>query len=112
MNEPREQAELAYQRAISVLHDARAELAEVMAARRRLVFDRTRLEPAVAGRREAELETGRVALVSRVERLRAEAEELRSVLRRMTDAAAEPAEIEPVPEADGFEQPPFLQDRP
>lgn len=112
MNELREQAELAYQRALSGLHGARAELADVMAARRRLVFDRTRLDPAVANQREAELEAGRVALESRVGRLRAEAEELRRAVRRMTDASDEPLEVEPGPDADGFEQPSFLQDRP
>ena len=43
--DPQVAAELAYQRALALLHDARADLENVAAARRRLAYDRTRLTP-------------------------------------------------------------------
>lgn len=109
MAEPREEAELAYQRALAALHDARAELAEIMAARRRLAFDRGRLAPGVADQRAAELDAARAALEPRVELLRTQAAELRGSLRRATDATGEPVEFDAGPEPDGFEQPPYLR---
>ena len=107
MSEAQEQAQLAYQRALAALHDARTELADLMAARRRLYFDRLELTPEVVAQREAELEAGRNALEARVQRLRAEAEERRAALGRGPGAAGEPTLVEPSGPLDGYEQPPF-----
>ncbi|HQZ00894.1 MAG TPA: hypothetical protein PKV13_09985 [Propionicimonas sp.] len=112
MAEQREQAELAYQRALAALHDVRADLADVMAARRRLAFDRPALTSEVADQRSAELDARRAVLEARAGVLRNEAEELRGILRQGTDASGEPTEVDPSPQSDGFEQPPYLMGRP
>ncbi|HEY3337429.1 MAG TPA: hypothetical protein VGK18_02905 [Propionicimonas sp.] len=101
-------AELAYQRALTALHEARAELSEVSAARRRFAFDRARLSAEAATARVAELEAAHARLSSRVEELREQASALRVVLRRLTDdPATEPDDLPEEPEGEGFQQPSF-----
>lgn len=104
----RDAVELAYQRALTALHEARADLAEVAAARRRLAFDRSRLAPEAAAATEAALEARRADLADRVGRLRDEAEARRADLRRHAGASGvEPDEIEDEPVVEGFQQPPY-----
>lgn len=101
-------AELAYQRALTTLHEARAELSAVAAARRRFAFDRARLSPDAAAARAAEFEIAYAGLTSRVDALREQASALRAGLRRLTDdPGSEPDDLPQEPDADGFEQPPF-----
>lgn len=107
--ESRAAAELAYQHGLAALHDARAELAELDAARRRLAFDEIRLDPDEVAGRQAELAAGHDRLTAQVERLREEAEGLRQLLRRYTDAVpAEPLEPPAGESSTGFEQPPHF----
>jgi hypothetical protein len=102
------EAELAYQRALAALHEARSELSDLSAARRRFAFDRLRLAPEVAAARAAELESAHAALTVRAGTLREQAAILRAELRRLTDdAAAEPDDPAEEPAAEGFQQPPF-----
>lgn len=104
----RVEAELAYQRALAALHTARADLADVAAARRRLAYERVQLAPADADARDHELGVRFAELSSRATALRDEAARLREELRRHTDdAASEPSEVPEGPEPAGFEQPPF-----
>jgi hypothetical protein len=101
-------AELAYQRALTALHEARAELSDVGAARRRFAFDRARLSPDAAAARAAGFEIAFAGLTSRVEALREQASALRAGLRRLTDdPGSEPDDLPQEPDADGFQQPPF-----
>jgi len=101
-------AELAYQRALTALHEARAELSDVSAARRRFAFDRTRMSGEAAGARAAELETARASLTSRVDALREQASALRAELRRLTDdTGSEPDDLPEEPDGEGFQQPSF-----
>jgi len=101
-------AELAYQRALAALHDARAELSDSAAAQRRFGYDRIRLDPAVAATRAAELETVHARLRAHVEQLRELAGTARAELRRLTDDSdAEPDEVPEEPAEEGFHQPPF-----
>jgi len=104
-------AELAYQRALSALHDARADLADVAAARRRLAYDRARLDPAEAQSRDRQLTDRFTAVSERAEQLREAAAALREQLRRFSvDGASEPAEIRDDSLGEGFEQPPHFGD--
>jgi hypothetical protein len=101
-------AELAYQHALTALHEARAELADLAAARRRFAFDRARLSPEAAAVRAAELESGHAGLTARVDALRAQASELRAGLRRLTDdLGSEPDDLPDEPGGEGFQQPSF-----
>lgn len=101
-------AELAYQHALTALHEARAELSDVAAARRRFAFDRARLSAETAAARAAALDTAHAALTSRVDGLREQAAALRAELRRLTgDAGSEPDDLPDEPESEGFQQPPF-----
>jgi chromosome segregation ATPase len=101
-------AELAYQRALTALHEARAELSDVAAARRRFAFDRTRMSAEAAAARAAELDTAHAALTARVDALREQASALRAGLRRLTDdTGSEPDDVPEEPEGEGFQQPPF-----
>ena len=101
-------AELAYQRALTALHEARAELSEVSAARRRFAFDRTRLSPEAAAARAGGLEAAHAGLTAQVEALRVQASALREELRRLTDdPGAEPDQLPDEPASEGFEQPKF-----
>ena len=101
-------AELAYQRALTALHEARAELSAVGAARRRFAFDRTRMSGEAAGARAAELETAHASLTSRVDALREQASALRAELRRLTDdTGSEPDDLPEEQEGEGFQQPSF-----
>lgn len=108
MSQAAEQAELAYQRALAALHEARADLAAVQASIRRLVYDRSGLPAAVAELREAELGARRELLEAQVASLRVEAERRRHA--REVPAGAEPALPAPDPGGEGFEQPPFARD--
>ncbi|MFN8136574.1 MAG: hypothetical protein U0R79_03200 [Propionicimonas sp.] len=104
----REAAELAYQRALASLHDVRADLADVAAARRRLAFDRPRLDPPEALRREQDLAARFDELSARAGRLRDEAAALREAVRRLHgEGAVEPVELPPETPSGRFEQPPF-----
>ena len=101
-------AELAYQRALTALHEARAELSDVDAARRRFAFDRTRMSGEAAAARAAGLDTAHAALSSRVDALREQAAALRAELRRLTDdTGSEPDDLPEEPDSEGFQQPPF-----
>lgn len=101
-------AELAYQRALTALHEARAELSDVAAARRRFAFERARLSSVAAAARAAELETAHAGLTSRVEALREQASALRAELRRLTDDPGnEPDDLPEEPDGEGFQQPSF-----
>lgn len=103
-------AELAYQRALAALHDARSELAEVAAAQRRFTFDRMRLAPEAASARWSELEAAHAGLSARAAELREQAAGLRARLRRLAgDAGAEPEDLPEEPAGEGFQQPPFEQ---
>jgi hypothetical protein len=102
----RVEAELAYQRALAALHEARADLAGVAAARRRLAYERAQLPPADADARDRELGVRFAELSTRATGLRDEAARLREDLRRHTDdATSEPAELPEGPEPRGFEEP-------
>ncbi len=101
-------AELAYQHALTALHEARAELSDAAAALRRFAFDRARLPPEAAAVRAAELEAGYAGLTARVDALRGQAAALRAELRRLTDdPAAEPDDLPDEPGSEGFQQPSF-----
>ena len=101
-------AELAYQRALTALHEARSELSEVGASRRRFAFDRIRLSPEVAVARAAGLESAHAGLTARVDALREQAAALRAELRRLTDdRGTEPDDLPDEPAGEGFEQPSF-----
>lgn len=101
-------AELAYQHALTALHEAREELSDVGAARRRFAFDRAHMSGEAAAARATELDTAHAALTSRVDALREQAASLRAGLRRLTDdAASEPDDLPDEPEGEGFQQPPF-----
>ena len=101
-------AELAYQRALTALHEARADLSDVAAAQRRFAFDRSRLSPEAVGVRSAELSAAQEGLTLRVDALREQAATLRAVLRRLTDdLGSEPDEVPEEPDTGGFSQPPF-----
>lgn len=103
-------AELAYQRALAALHDARSELSGVAAAQRRFTFDRVRLTPEAAAARWSELEAAHAGLSARAGDLREQAASLRERVRRLAgDAAAEPEDLPEEPEGQGFQQPPFRQ---
>ena len=80
-------AELAYQRALAALHAARADLAEVAAARRRLAFERRGADPGGAEAREQALAVQHAELTDR----------------------AEPDEVHDEPFPGNFEQPPYLE---
>lgn len=106
--EPRVTAELAYQRALTALHEAREELDDVAAARRRYAYDRPRLDPGEAHLREEALGHRFQQASRRVEALRAEAARLREQVRRLDDSAsAEPVDVPPGTAVEGFEQPPY-----
>lgn len=106
-------AELAYQRALTALHEARAELADLAAARRRLAFDRIRLGGDAAAAREAELEASHADLLARTDQLRDLAAGLRASLRRFTDdTAPEPDDLPEQPAGGDYEQPPFAERAP
>lgn len=105
--DPRLTAQLAYQRALGALHEARADLADLAAARRRLAYERTRLDPAEAQARDALLAARHDALAAASDRLRSEAADLRDVLRRFGDEPAEPPGLRSDAAGDGFEQPPY-----
>jgi hypothetical protein len=108
---PRLEAELAYQRALAALHEARAELADVAAARRRLAYDRVRLEPADALGRDQLLAARFAEASGRAERLREAAAALREQVRRLSDdATSEPAEVPDDLPGEGFEQPLHFKD--
>ncbi len=101
-------AELAYQRALTALHEARSDLADVAAARRRLAYERGRLDAAEVATREDALESRFTVLSARADQLRDEAVRLREILHRhLAAAAAEPDEIPDEPALEGFEQPPY-----
>ena len=101
-------AELAYQRALRALHEARADLSEVAAARRRFGFDRSRLSPEDVVARSTDLAAAHDRLTLRVDELREQAAALRVVLRRLTDeVGSEPDDVPEEPDTDGFRQPPF-----
>ncbi|MGV8908644.1 MAG: hypothetical protein ACOH1Y_06640 [Propionicimonas sp.] len=101
-------AELAYQRCLVALHEARAELAGSSAAQHRFSYDRVRLEPAAAATRAAELESVNARLRAHVEHLRDLAGAARAELRRLTDDPdSEPEELSEEPAEEGFQQPPF-----
>ena len=101
-------AELAYQRALVALHEARADLSDSSAAQRRFSYDRVRLDPAVAAMRAAELEARHTQLTARVRHLRELAGTARAELRHLTDDPdAEPDEVPDEPADAGFHQPPF-----
>lgn len=96
----RDAAELAYQRGLAALHEARAALAEVEAAQRRRFLDRSG--------DAAELAARRAGLLADVARLREAAEELRRQLRQHTDPHPAEPDVAPEPPAEnGYEQPPF-----
>jgi hypothetical protein len=104
-------AELAYQRALAALHEARADLSDLSAAQRRFSYDRVRLDHPTAAARAAELEAAHDRLVADVEQLRALAGTARAELRHLTDEPdSEPDEVPDEPTDAGFHQPPF--DRP
>ena len=107
-------AELAYQRALAALHEARSELSDLSAAQRRFSYDRLRLDPTAAATRAAELEAAHAQVVAHVEQLRDLAGIARAELRHLTDdPGAEPDEVPDEPDesdAAGFHQPRF--DRP
>jgi hypothetical protein len=107
--DPQVAAELAYQRALALLHDARADLGNVAAARRRLAYDRTRLTPEEADGAARDLDVRFAELSARADRLRDEAVALREQLRRHDEANAEPEDVPEDLGGEGFEQPPFLE---
>lgn len=101
-------AELAYQRALTALHEARSDLADVAAARRRLAYERVRLDEAEVRAREGVLDVEFAALTTRADRLRDEAVRLREIVHRhLADAASEPEVVPDEPALEGFEQPPY-----
>lgn len=101
-------AEIAYQRALTALHETREALAAVQAARRRLEFERAGLPSAEADARARDLTTQHSGLAGRAEELRSRAAALRDELRRAGGAAGEPVEPPASPEPGaGFVQPPF-----
>ncbi len=101
-------AELAYQRALAALHEARSDLADVAAARRRLAYERVGLAQAEVAARERTLDAEFAARTARADRLRDEAVHLREIVHRhLADAAAEPDGIADEPAFEGFEQPPY-----
>ena len=103
-------AELAYQRALAALHDARSQLSAVAAAQRRFAFDRGRLTPEAAADQWSQLEAAHTGLSARAGELREQAASLRDRLRRMAgDAGTEPEDLPEEPEGQGFQQPPFRQ---
>ena len=104
----RDAAEMAYQRALAALHQARADLSDLSAAKRRFAYDRPRLTAEAAATQAAELETVRMRLLALVERLRQQAATTRTELRRLTDDPdAEPDELPDEPAEEGFHQPRF-----
>lgn len=107
--DPQIAAELAYQRALALLHEARADLANVAAARRRLAYDRTRLTPGEADVAARDLDSRFAELSARADRLRDEAVALREHLRRHGEMTAEPEDLPEDTGAEGFEQPPYLE---
>lgn len=103
-------AELAYQRALSTLHEARAALSELAAARRRFAYDRAWLAPEQAVAGEAELEAEQERLVAQAEQLRQLAADLRVEVRRLAGhAGAEPDVVPEEAPLSGYQQPPFLE---
>lgn len=103
-------AELAYQRALTALHEARAELSDLAAAQRRLAFDRVRLAPETASARRDELEAAHARLTASAAQLREQAAVLRAELRRLTyDGATEPDDLPEETIFEGYQQPPFEQ---
>lgn len=104
--DPREAAELAYQAALAALHDARSDLADVAAARRRLAYDRSGLDAADGHAREQALDARFADLASRTEALRERAAAARARVRRLGEDASEPAEVPRDDVLRGFEQPP------
>ncbi len=108
----RAEAELAYQRALAALHEARARLAELTAARRRFAFDRTRLGADAAEVRAAELEATHTALMARADQLRDQAAGLRAVLRHLDDRSPEPDDLPEEQPPGGYQQPPFAEQAP
>lgn len=101
------EAELAYQRALAALHQVRADLADVAAARRRLAYERVVLTDAEVEARRHALDAEFSVLSGREDRLRDEAVRLREQVRRhLADAAPEPDEVPDEPAFEGFEQPP------
>lgn len=105
--DPREAAELAYQAALAALHDARAGLADVASARRRLAYDRTRLDAADGHAREQVLDARFAELSSLTEALRERAATAREQVRRLGEDASEPSEVPRDDVLRGFEQPPY-----
>lgn len=102
-------AELAYQRALAALHDVRSDLADVAAARRRLVYERGRLDPADADSRERALADRATDLAERADLLRGRATTLRDEVRRLSgDTPPEPSDVPEPGEHERFEQPPFV----
>lgn len=101
-------AELAYQRALAALHEARADLSDLASAQRRFSYDRVRLDPGAAATRAADLEAVRARLLAQVERLRDLAGSARAELRRLTDDPdSEPDDVPDEPADGEFHQPPF-----
>lgn len=100
-------AQLAYQRALAALHEARADLAGVAAARRRFAYERARLDPAAAAARDADLASRHDRLLELAQSLRDEAAALREVLRRSGDDPGEPPGVRADEGGEGFEQPPY-----
>ncbi|MCC6497906.1 MAG: hypothetical protein IT193_16765 [Propionibacteriaceae bacterium] len=109
----RAEAELAYQRALTSLHEARAALEDLAAARRRFAFDRGRMGADAAAARAAELEASHASLLAHADQLRDLAAGLRSTLRRLTDdTAPEPDDLPEEPAGGDYEQPPFAEQVP
>ena len=101
-------AEMAYQRALAALHEARADLSDQSAAQRRFAYERPRLTAEAAATHAGELATVRARLLTHVEQLREQAATTRAELRRLTDDPdAEPDDLLDEPAEDGFHQPPF-----
>ena len=101
-------AEMAYQRALAALHEAREDLSGLSAAQRRFAYERPRLTVEAAATHAAQLETARAVLFAHVEQLRVQAATTRAELRRLTDDLdAEPDELPDEPAGDGFHQPRF-----
>ena len=109
MPEPSDLVQREYQRSLSALHEARAGLDGIKAARRRLVFDRSSLGAEAADRADADLRVDQDRLQGEIDRLRQDAERLRQQL-RAGHSQVEPDEIEVAPPVEGFEQPPFSRE--
>lgn len=107
--DPLVNAKREYQRRLTALHAAQAELAAGQAALHRLAIQRPHLEAGQAAVIHAELSAECERVEELVKQRHTQAKESRARLRLLTDSNAEPDVLFPPSPTEGFEQPPFQE---